>query len=151
MTDLNENHKKYLQTTFSHVDKFLSEFECIIDVLIPRAPFQPYINDVNPELRKIIEKHSDLIRKTMSRILKKQGILPSKPDRSVLNSIRTTLIFVDIALEELRPKYMKGYGKLSNEAGNELDALATELQTLVRKIKSSIPELFSEHEMYYVL
>ncbi|MBN1366026.1 MAG: hypothetical protein JW976_14560 [Syntrophaceae bacterium] len=140
MTGLNENHKRYLLSTFSHLDKILSEFECIIDVLIPRSTFQPYINDVTPEMRKMLEKQCDLIRQSMIRILKEQRISPAKPERSLSNSIRTSLIFADISIEELSPKYMRGYGKLSDEASDELNAIVKELRELVNRIKASLPE-----------
>lgn len=140
MTDLNENHKKYLLISFRHVDKLLSEFQCILDVMIPHSPFQQYVNDVDPDLRIIIEKHCALIHQAMRRILKEQGIQIGNSERSVINFIRTSLIFADMAIEELRPKYMRGYGKLSDAAADELNAIATELQEQLKQIKTNLPE-----------
>ena len=140
MTDLNENHRRYLLTTFSHVDKLLSEFECIIDVFIPRLLFKPFINDVTPELRVKIEKQCDLIRQAMKRILEARGIVPPQPDRSVLNSIRTTLIFADMSIEELSPKCMRGFGSLSDETNHELDAIVGELRTLLKNLRAGLPD-----------
>jgi hypothetical protein len=140
MTDLNENHKKNLLIKFRHVDKLLSEFACILDVIIPRSPLQQYVNDVNPDLRMIIEKHCNLVRQAMCRILGEKGIPVGKPDRSVLNQINVTVMFADMAIEELRPQYMKGYGKLSDAAAVELNTIATELKGLLKQIKATLPE-----------
>jgi hypothetical protein len=140
MTDLNENHKKYLLIAFRYVDKLLSEFQCILDVMIPHSPFQQYVNDVDPDLRMIIEKHCALIHQAMRRILKEQGIQAGNPDRSVINFIRTSLIFADMSIEELKPRHMRGYGHLSAEAAEELNKIAAELQGLVAQIKTKLPE-----------
>jgi len=140
MTDLNENHKNFLLITFRHVDKLLSDFASILDVIIPHSPLQQYTNDVEMDLRVIIEKHCALVRQAMHRILEENGILIGKPDRSVLNNINTSVIFADMAIEELRPKYMRGYGKLSNTAEDELNSIATELQGLLKQIKDNLPE-----------
>jgi len=140
MTDLNENHRRYLLTTFSHVDKLLSEFECIIDVLIPRSLFKAYTNDVTPEQRAKIENQCDAIRQTMKRILEEYGISPPKPDRSVLNAISTTLIFADMSIEELSPKYMRGFGVVSDAASDELKTIVKELRTLLKNIRAGLPD-----------
>ncbi len=140
MTDLNENHKKYLLISFRHMDRLLSEFECVLDVMIPRSPFQQYINDVSPDLRQILENHCNCFRQAMCRILQEQGIDTGKPERSVLNLVNTSIIFADMSAEELRPKYMRGYGKLSDEATDTLNAIASELQELLKKMKAGLPE-----------
>lgn len=140
MTDLSENHKRYLLIAFRHVDKLLSEFQCLVDVMIPRSPFQQYINDVDPDLRLLIEKHLDLIHQAMRRVLNELGIQIADPDKSVINHIRTSLIFADMSIEELKPQYMRGYGQLSAEATEELNKIAAELQGLLTQIKAILPE-----------
>ncbi len=140
MSDLNENQKNDLFISFRHIDKLLSDFECTIDVIIPRLPLQQYINDINSDLRMIIEKKCDVLRQAMCRILREKDISIGKPDRSVLNQINVSLVFVDIAIEELRPKYMRGYGKLSDSATEELNAIVTELKELLKEIKADLPK-----------
>jgi hypothetical protein len=76
----------------------------------------------------------------MRRILKEQGIQAGNPDRSVINFIRTSLIFADMSIEELKPRHMRGYGHLSAEAAEELNKIAAELQGLVAQIKTKLPE-----------
>ena len=140
MTDLSDNHKRYLLITFRHVDKLLSDFQCILDVMIPHSPFQQYINDVDPDLRTVIEEHCASVHQAMRRILNELGIQISDPDRSVINHIRTSLIFADMSIEELKPRYMRGYGQLSAEATEELNKIAAELQGLLAQVKAILPE-----------
>jgi hypothetical protein len=140
MTDLNERKKNDVLITFRHVDKLLSDFECTLDVIIPRSPLQQYINDVNSDLRVIIENKCNLLRQAMCRILEEKGIPVGKPDRSVLNQINVSLMFADIAIEELGPHHMKGYGKLSDIATEDLNAIVTELKGLLKQIKAYLPK-----------
>lgn len=140
MDDLNENHKRILLIRFQYVDNLLSEFESILDVIIPRSPLQQYVNDIDPDLRRLIENHCNLIRKTMCRILEENDIAVKKPERSLLHNIDTILSFADMSIEELRPKYIRGYGQLSEAAEDKLNAIATELQGLLKEIKSNLPE-----------
>ena len=140
MTDFNENHKRHLLISFRHVDKLLSEFQCILDVMIPHSPFQQYVNDVDPGLRMIIEEHCALIHQAMRRILQEQDIKIGLPEISVINFIRTSLIFADMSIEELKPRHMRGYGHLSAEATEELNKIAAELQGLLAQIKAELPE-----------
>ncbi len=140
MTELNENHKKNLLITFQHLDKILSEFECLLDVVIPRCALQPYVNDVDPDLRAALEKSCNRLRGTLCRILEEKNIQAGKPERSVLNQIKVTLVFADIAVEELRPKFMKGYGHLSEAEENELNAMVAQLKDLIREISDKLPK-----------
>jgi len=140
LTELNENHKKNLLVTFQHLDKILSEFECLLDVVIPRCALQPYVNDVDPDLREALEKSCDRLREAMRRILEEKNIQAAKPQRSVLNQIKVTLVFADIAVEELRPKHMKGYGHLSEAAEDELNAIVAQLKALIREISDKLPK-----------
>jgi hypothetical protein len=43
---------------------------------------------------------------------------------------------MDMSAEEIRPKYMRGYGELTREAADELDAVATELQELLKQMQA---------------
>jgi hypothetical protein len=88
----------------------------------------------------IIEEHCALIHQAMRQILQEQGIQIGLPEKSVINFIRTSLIFADMSIEELRPQHMRGYGHLSVEATEELNKIAAALKGLVAQIKAELPE-----------
>lgn len=140
MAEMNENHKKVLLIRFRHVDSLLSEFECLLDVVIPRSPLQQYKNDISADLRKQLQTRCDAVREAMFRILKDRGIDIGEPVQSVLRHLRTSIEFADMAIEELRPKYIRGYGALSDAAKDDLNAIASELQDLLKQIKTKPPE-----------
>jgi GTP-binding protein EngB required for normal cell division len=59
---------------------------------------------------------------------------PEPPEIPVTRTITTDLAFVDIAIEELRPSYMRGSGTVPDDAVNELNGVVHELRSLVQSM-----------------
>jgi GTP-binding protein EngB required for normal cell division len=55
---------------------------------------------------------------------------PEPPEIPVTRSIKVDLTFIDIAIEELRPSYMRGCGPVPEDAVNELNGVVHELRSL---------------------
>jgi hypothetical protein len=53
---------------------------------------------------------------------------------------------MDIAAEELKPQYMRGYGAVPAEAALELNRISSELQQLVRQFHHDVNECTMEKE-----
>jgi hypothetical protein len=60
-----------------------------------------------------------------------------KTQISSLWSFRTTLMTAGIAIEDLRPKYMRGYGDLPEEAVRDLEALASQVTDVLDRMSDS--------------
>lgn len=137
MTELNEKHKRTLMIGFRYVDDLLSDIEKIMATSVdPQSPFEKYIADITPAQQKILVADIDHIRVVMCRILEDKGIKINHPGISAVNAVRTAIHFADIAMEEKRPKYMRGYGELTKEAMHELNEIVSEIQKLLRQINS---------------
>ena len=128
MTQLNENHKRALLNHFHYVDSLLCDLEQVMDTTNSRSLFQKYIQDVTPLQRKAIIDSFAHIRKVMCHFLENKGIRLEYSQRSVQELIRTSVTFADITVEELSPSYMRGYGKLSAEAAQELEEIVSEME-----------------------
>jgi hypothetical protein len=72
--------------------------------------------------------------------LDSQGIPPVQPGIPLSRSIRTRLYSIDIAAEEIRPRHMRGYGRVSPAAATGLSSFADEMQTLVRDLHDCLTE-----------
>jgi hypothetical protein len=70
----------------------------------------------------------------MVRALQQHGVEAGSARASARHAIRTALGLADVAAEEIRPQYMRGYGAMSDEALPELHGLATELQGMIRRL-----------------
>jgi hypothetical protein len=57
-----------------------------------------------------------------------------------VHSIRTALGFAEIAIEELKPEYMKGYGKVPKGAMDDLNGIVSELAALVTRFDRYLAE-----------
>lgn len=135
MTELTENHTRTLLTGFRYVNDLLSDIERVMATPEnPETPFPKYIKDITPAQQKIIAAEIAHIRVVMRRILEDKGIKITHPRISAADAIRTAIHFADIAMEEKRPKHMKGYGELTEEAKRELNDITSEMQALLKKI-----------------
>lgn len=135
---LNENQLRRLRVSCQHIDRVLSEIESVLNESASRAAFPQYITDLSPAQRKTIEDYIARVRARLIRILEGQGIPVNPPSVPVTRAIRARLYSIDIAAEELKPKYMRGYGKVSDTVATELSGIAGELQGLVVHLEQQL-------------
>jgi GTP-binding protein EngB required for normal cell division len=131
---LNDNHKRHLVTTFEHVDRLLTDSLRALNGAELASPFQRCVQDSLPIQRKVLADYAARLRALMVRILEDQGIEIPKPRISSLWSLKSTLMTAAIAIEELRPKYMRGYGNLSDEATQGLESLTSQITDILDRM-----------------
>jgi hypothetical protein len=137
---LNPHQQRRLRVTCQYIDKTLADIEGILNSAATKSPFPNYILDLQPTQRRIIEDHIGRIRSRLVRVLKGQDIEPEQPSIPATRAIHASLTFLDIAAEELKPKYMRDYGEVSDAAVPELNSTAAELQKLVRQMDRVVTE-----------
>ena len=120
--------------TCRHIDKLLAEMQSALNVSTSKLAFPQYAPDLSPAQRRVIEDYIGRIRAQLVRVLDGQSIERPPADIPVSRSLHSYLTFVDIATEELKPEYMRGYGEVPPAAGVELNGIAGELQGLVRQL-----------------
>jgi GTP-binding protein EngB required for normal cell division len=131
---LNEFQGRRLRINCQYVDKLLGEIEGILHVSASRAAFPRFFSDVAPAERRIIEDYISRIRAQLLRVLDGQGISREEPLIPASRAIHVGLGAIEIAVEELRPPYMRGYGDLPEAAATELNGIVGELHGLVSKL-----------------
>ena len=131
---LNSNHERRLTVTCRHIDKLLADMESTLNVSASKLAFPQYAPDLTSAQRRVIEDYISRIRAQLVRVLDGQNIERPPADIPVTRSLHSTLTFVDIAVEELKPEYMRGYGEVPPAAAVELNGIAGELQGLVRQL-----------------
>ena len=137
---LNEFQGGHLLTSVEYADKLLSEIEEILTAASSKSPFPKFRVDVTPAQSKVIHDYIARIRAQMLRALDAQGIRPPGPQLGAIHSIRAHLEFVQIALTEIGPKYMRGYGEVPESAFADLNGVVTELNTLVDKLDAYLAQ-----------
>ena len=131
---LNSNHERRLSVTCRYIDKLLADMESILSISSSKLAFPQYTSDLTPAQRRVIEDYITRLRAQLIRVLDGQHIERPPADIPVARSLHSTLTFVDITVEELRPEYMRGYGEVPPQAAVELNSIAGELQGLVREL-----------------
>jgi hypothetical protein len=137
---LNEFQARHLYMTFRYIDKLLCEIEDVLNAASSRAAFPKYSPDVAPAESRQIEEHIARIRSQLVRVLDAQGITRQVAYISASHAIHAALGSIGIALEELKPPHMRGYGELPQAAADELDGIVDDLRELVAQLGRSIAE-----------
>ena len=135
---LNPNHVRRLRVTCRHIDKLLSDMEGALNASASRVAFPQYVSDIAPAQRRIIEDYITRIRAQLVRVLDGQAIERPAADIPVSRSLHAVLTFIDIAVEELKPEYMRGYGEVPAAAATELNGIAGELRGLVNQLNQYV-------------
>jgi GTP-binding protein EngB required for normal cell division len=128
--ELNETQQRRLITTCQYIDKMLSEIEQVLHSATSPSPFPRYVIDITPAQGRVIEDHIRRLRSQLLRALDWQHMKPEPPEIPVTRSIKVDLTFIDIAIEELRPSYMRGCGAVPEDAVSELNGVVHELRSV---------------------
>lgn len=131
---LNANHERRLSVTCRYIDRLLADMETALSVSASKLAFPQYAPDIAPAQRRVIEDYIGRIRAQLVRVLDGQRIERPPADIPVSRSLHATLTFIDIAAEEMKPEYMRGYGEIPRAAAVELNGISGELQGLVRQL-----------------
>jgi hypothetical protein len=135
---LSENHQRRLLATAQYVDRLLSDIESMLSGV--ESPFAKYLDDIRPAQKAAVAASVVRLRADLLSALAAEGIQPGPPRFSALHTIRTNLGFIEIALEELKPRYMRGYGEMPRTAGATLETIVEDLQDIVRKVDAVLAE-----------
>ncbi|HPD56017.1 MAG TPA: hypothetical protein P5294_05345 [Smithellaceae bacterium] len=137
-SEFGENHQRVIGIHFKRINRLLSEIEFLINDAKNPSPFSEYIMDLAPEKIDLLHDQLKIIRKKMNALLANKGIAFHVTSISLLNAINTRLIFADISAEETRAKYMRGYGKLSDKAAEDLEEIASAIQQMINELKAAL-------------
>jgi GTP-binding protein EngB required for normal cell division len=131
---LNEHQQRRLLITCKHIDELLSEMEQVLHSSRSESPFPSYIHDIFPGQAQFIEDSIRQFRAQLLRTIAWQQIEPNRPDIPASRAMLTYLTFIDIDAEELKPKYMDGYGKVPEGSVDELNGVSQALRTLSQRL-----------------
>ena len=131
---LNPSQRHHLLITCKHIDKLVGDVEGTLNAAASKSVFPNYVGDITPLQRKTIEDYIARIRGQLLRVLAGQSLAPEPPRISAAHSAHVNLTFVEIAIAELAPHYMRGYGPVSQEGAADLNGIVAELQSAVKEL-----------------
>jgi hypothetical protein len=97
-----------------------------------------HVQDISASKLLRIEKHIQLIREQMKKFLERFQIALPEPSTSSSWILKTNLTSLDIALEDLHPQKLKGYGEMDAAAARELTQTLQEIHKLVHQLHKTL-------------
>jgi len=137
-SSLNDSQQRNLRISCEHMDRLLKDVEDTLNPARSKSVFQKYIQDITPIQRKTIEDYLARIRAQLLRVLAGESIEVEKPRITASHAIHTVLTFVEIAIEELSPGRMRGYGEVTERGAADLNGVMQELQSIVQQLHSYV-------------
>lgn len=137
---LNANQRQRLLVSCRHIDRLLSDIESTLDAAASKSVFPNYVEDISPLERAIIGEHIAQMREQLLQVLASQSLAPEAPHISAAHSIGVNLTFIDIAIAELAPRYMRGYGPVSEEGAADLNGIVAQLEAGVKQLAQCIAQ-----------
>ncbi len=134
LSPLNDAQQRNLRISCQHMDALLNSVEEVLNSERSNSVFPKYIHDITLVRRKTIEDYLARIRAQLVRVLAGQAIEVEKPRITASHAVHTALTFVEIAIEELSPDRMRGYGPVSEAGAADLNGVMQELQSILRQL-----------------
>ena len=131
---LNSHHQRRLRATFQYIDNLLSDVDAILNPRDSGALFPRYVVDFASSQQVLLQSGIAQIRGRLVQAMKDNKVAAAPPSISAVQAIRSALNFIDIAVAELRPRYMRGYGAVPPEAAAQLDRTVDQLDQLVHQV-----------------
>jgi GTP-binding protein EngB required for normal cell division len=134
LNSLNENQQRHLRVSCEYIDKLLSNIENILNTSASKAAFPQYIARISPAQRRTIEDYIARLRAQLVRVLDGQGMPRHKSSIPDVRAISVALTAIEIAVDDLRPENMRGYGDFPPEMALEFNGIVGEMEGLVSRL-----------------
>jgi hypothetical protein len=139
---LNDNHRRRIFATCKHIDKLLTGIEAIVSAVPPEdgGPlFHRHAQTLPAEARAEVFAWIAEFRALIQSVLARHRMALPAPIDDQAFAVSSSLGFMDLDLEELRPEHMQGYGVLDATAAADLDAIVAEFRAHIGVLAPRLP------------
>ncbi|MGH8149029.1 MAG: dynamin family protein [Steroidobacteraceae bacterium] len=134
----NESQQRHLLSRLRDIDERLSEALARLEPVDPGSLFRPVVPDASPAERRILADFLAQVRFALRRFTLTQQLTDSYRPPGGLKSLRTAVVFAEIAAEELRPRYWRGYGEVDPGSAAAAERFAADLTALLRRMEGYV-------------
>lgn len=143
---LNEAQQRRLYASCRYIDGLLCDLEQALHQADSLSPFPRYVIDFTPAEISQLEEHIRLIRVQLLRSLAWQQMNPDTPEIPATRAALTSLSFIDIAIEELTPRHLRGCGAVPEGAIEGLNGVLRDLRSVTHGMELYIRRELATHE-----
>lgn len=136
----NEPQQSRILSGISYIDKLLVDIEEVLTSTTSNG-FPKYKNPLSPTQVRVVRDYITRVRQQIKSVLEALSISLPPPKFDSTHSIRVNLQFVEVALEEIAPKRLTGYGQVPEALRAPLEGGLQELKGIVRQLDAylSVP------------
>src|SRR5260221_2879454 len=129
---VNENQQRRLAATCRYVDRLLSDLERALIEAQSNTASGRYADDLAPAERRLVADYITRNSRAAPADARRPGAVPDPEPRwpEVLDPDHLT--FIDVAIEELKPRYVEGYGAVAPGAESALNGIVEELHGTIQ-------------------
>lgn len=131
---MNALHQRAVLLSFLDSHRRLVEMEAQLAQAVEASPLTQYINDLSSTERKVITDYFQNFRKRMLACLEETGIPLEVRRISLRWALQCGLISLHIAVDEISPERLAGYGALTPIAETRIRQIQQELHRLLERM-----------------
>jgi GTP-binding protein EngB required for normal cell division len=132
---LNANHRRAFAATFAHLDRSFGEIEAAMDDTA--SPLSSHVDDLEGERRALVRGRIDRLRERLTAAMRALDLRP--PERiPITRALGVALTHAQIALDDLDPSRLRGYGLLGNHAAERVAAVLADLDRAIRGLATEL-------------
>jgi GTP-binding protein EngB required for normal cell division len=131
----NEAQRRRLFSSSTYIDKLLVDIEQTL-LSASAESFPKYKNPLSPVQVRVVRDYLKRMRQQILRVLSNLEIPLPAATIDATHSIRVVLQFVEIALEEMAPDKLQGFGSVPPSLAPQLAGGLQEIKGIVRQIDS---------------
>ena len=145
MTKLSEIHSRHILNGFLRIHKQLAELEALLVQCETASPFSRVVKDLSTAECRALQDHFAQIRAAMLAHLEDLGIPLEIRATSVRWTVETSLMHIQTAVDDMRPKQLAGYGELGTTEQAAILKTQEDLTRLLERVRDCLrPELGSD-------
>lgn len=143
---LNEAQQRRLYASCQYIDDLLCDLEQMFHQECSMSPFPRCVMDLNPAEIVQLQEHIRQIREQLLHALAWQEMSPESPSIPATRVVRTNLSFIDVAIEELGPQYLRGCGTVPEGAVEGLNGVLRDLRAATHKMENYLRDAVTSRE-----
>ena len=135
-----ETHRRHILHRFLAIDRRLAELESLASRGARPSPLSEYVNDLSPTEGQVLLDHFARIRSVMLAHLEELSIPLDVRQTSVRWVLQTSLIHVQVAIDDMDPGQLSGYGALSDAGRAAAIRIQDDLTRLLDRTRSYLSQ-----------
>jgi hypothetical protein len=138
MIPLNPSQQQSILLGFLDLHRRMAELEAAIAQCGNSSLFSQYVGDLSATEMKVVQDHFARLRTTMLSCLQEIGIPLDVRRTSLRWTLQVAITFLNIAVAEMSPERLRGYGALDGAAAKAVIKIQQELHGLIDALKMSL-------------